>query len=457
MSKAKKEEQLILPYGFEPRWYQLEAFKAVDNGTRFILQVWCRRAGKDLGDWNLMVMQAFKKPGVYYYFFPTYEQGRKAVWENIDNGGRRLTDYVPGFNMKTPNPYVKRISNQSMVIELTNGSIIRIVAADKVEDSIVGTNPAMCVYSEYSLQDPMGLKLMMPVHEANKGIVVINGTPRGRNHLYQLYQRVKDDPNWFTSVLTIEDLQLYTKKDIDAQVKSYHAVGMTDDEIAQEMYCSWSAGIRGAYYADLLEKATIDGRIQDFPPHPERYVDTFWDLGVSDDTTIWFRQIIDGRVVFIDYYQESGQPLSHYVQMLDEKGYNYRTHYIPHDGGNRRDLGHRVATTEELLGELMRDAKMSDDVVVVPKMKVQQGINKVRDRFGLYHFSQERCHEGLKALEAYHRKWNAKAGVYSQHPAHDWASHAADALRVEAVSEVPMLETNSPWTVRLNTDFDIED
>jgi hypothetical protein len=435
MGRPAKDKGISLPYNFDARWYQMEAFQAFDKGKKKLLLVWARRAGKDLFCWNLLVREAFKTTGVYYYFFPTYEQARKAVWENIDNDGRKMLDYIPGISDKTPNSYVKRISNQSMVVELANGSIIRLVAADQVEESIVGTNPRLAIFSEFSLQDPMGLKLMLPVFAINKGSYIINGTPRGQNHFYKLYKTAIESPEWFVSYLPIDKLNLYTKEELDAMAESFRVGGMTDDEIKQEMYCSWSAGNRGAYYADLIEKAQDDGRLGEFVEDTTCYVDTFWDLGIGDDTTIWFKQIQKNKIVFIDFYSTNGQSISHYVDILKSKGYKYRTHFIPWDGNQRKDTGSKITTTSELLRDQLRQAGLEDDVVVAPRAPVQQGINLIRQRFSLYHFNEVTCKQGLDALIAYHRKWDAYNGVYSAHPVHDWSSHAADALRTEAVCE----------------------
>lgn len=431
MAKSNDTNIITIPHGFNPRWYQLEALKAFDSGIRYLCLVWSRRMGKDLFCFNLMVREAWRVPGIYYYFFPTYEQGRKALWENTDNEGRRLIDYIPGaYDNKIPNEFVRRINNQSMVIEFTNGSIIRIVAAEQVDKSIVGTNPKGAVFSEFSIQDPQGLKYMMPIFLVNSGWYIINGTPRGKNHFYDLFKRVEAEKDWFVRLMAIDQAHVFTPDEIKAMEKQLMLAGYTEDEVQQEMYCSWAAGIRGAYYADLLERAQLEGRIGDFVDNGSS-VDTFWDLGVDDDTAIWFRQIQNGKIVFIDYYKASGEPTSHYVDVLKEKKYRYRTHYLPHDGNNRRNTGDRIITEADMLREALYDAKLSDDVVIVPKSSPQAGIQSVRYRFPLYHFNKDKCKDGLISLEQYHRKWDPNKGVYSQHAVHDYTSHAADAIRTE--------------------------
>lgn len=457
---ATKQQALHLPYNFEPRWYQLDVFKAFDNGTKYFCLVWARRHGKDLMCWNLMIREAFRNPGSYFYFFPTYGQARKAIWEESDISGRRLMDYIPGWEgQKFPNEYIKRINNQAMVVELTNGSIIRMVASNEVENSIIGTNPRGAVFSEFGTQTPLGFKLMMPVFQANKGWFIVNGTPKGRNHFYDLFQKASADKKWFTKELPIDKSQIYSPAEIKEMEEQYAIGGMSPDEIRQELYCDWSAAIRGSYYGDCLERARNEGRIAEFPHNRDLYTDTFWDIGLNDATTIWFRQIQKGKVVFTDCYSATGESPSHFVDVLKDKDYKYRTHYLPHDGEKRHFQPTALVSVADMLRELLVDAKLSDDVYSASKPRVQAGITAVRQRFSMYHFNEVNCQEGLLALESYHKKWDPTTFTYSDTPVHDWSSHYADALRVEAIvegiSETPFGDAFNSRNVKVITDFDI--
>jgi hypothetical protein len=71
---------------------------------------------------------------VYYYVFPEYSQGRKVFWDNIDNDGISMRAHIP-------KELIKNQTDQTMQIELVNGSIIQVVGTDKKIDNIVGANP----------------------------------------------------------------------------------------------------------------------------------------------------------------------------------------------------------------------------------------------------------------------------------------------------------------------------
>jgi hypothetical protein len=82
-----------------------------------------------------------------------------------------------------------------------------------------------------------------------------------------------------------------------------------------------------------MAKALNEGRITKVSIDRTRAVDTFWDLGFGDSTAIWFAQALPGGTFHIvDYLEDSGKPISHYLIELQKKGYLYGTDWLPHDG-----------------------------------------------------------------------------------------------------------------------------
>ncbi|RMD72956.1 MAG: hypothetical protein D6822_00435, partial [Cyanobacteria bacterium J149] len=147
--------KITLPHNFTPRPYQLPLLKALDSGMKRAVVVWHRRSGKDKTAINFMAKKMFERVGQYFYFLPTYKQGRKIIWDGIDGSGFRLLDHIhPDLRVKT--------NDQEMKIQLVNGSIFQVIGTDNV-DSIVGTNPVGCVFSEYSLQDPQAWDFIRPI------------------------------------------------------------------------------------------------------------------------------------------------------------------------------------------------------------------------------------------------------------------------------------------------------
>ena len=423
MIKKPKQEIIQAPHNFKPRDYQLRLFQKMDSGIKRAFLRWHRRAGKDKACYAYMAKEATRKVGAYYYFFPTYKQGRMALWEGIDKDGFKVLNHLhPSL--------IKRQSNQEMSLELTNGSIIRIVGTDDI-DKIVGTNPVGCVFSEYSLQLPIAWTLMSPILAENGGWAIFNGTPRGRNHMYKLEMAMAGSPNWYIDGLDVEQSGLYDSiKEKIGEDRKMHG----DDYVDQEYYVKYSAGVKGAIFMDYIEKARKDKRIGTYIYDPNLCVDTFWDLGVGDSTSIWFRQVRGNQINWIDYFECSGKDLRFYVDILKNKCYNYRTHYLPHDGNNRSIL--TTNTPREVLSARLKEMGVSGDSVTVRKFNSKQdAIQTTRSRMGRMCWNEGTTEEGIEKLSLYHYRWDSKREVFLKEPVHDGTSHCADALMTEAAAE----------------------
>ena len=197
---------------YKPRWYQIEFEKAMFSGYRRAFLLYHRRAGKDYSCWMLTIYAACRDvPGIYYYILPTYNQGRKVIWDGMDESGKRFLDYVPKqFIEGQPN-------SSEMKIRLKNGSLIQIVGSDNT-DAIRGSNHKGVVLSEYAMQDPrIWSEILSPILLKNGGWAVFNTTPMGKNHAWKLWDDMRDSKTWFRQKLTIEDTGLITQEQIDQE------------------------------------------------------------------------------------------------------------------------------------------------------------------------------------------------------------------------------------------------
>lgn len=184
----------------------------------------------------------------------------------------------------------------------------------------------------------------------------------------------------------------------------------------------------GVHYAAQLAAARRQGRITNVPYDPRVPVNTFWDLGKDDDTAIWFHQHINGWDNWIDYYECSDQAFSHYALILQEKGYVYKNHYIPHDGAHRQWGAKELKTSEDLL----HDVGVKPTIVVPQTPNLGIGIRQTRDAFALYRFDETNCKEGVIHLENYRKPWNARLGAWGEGHLKNGHQHAADAIRQHA-------------------------
>lgn len=405
-----------LPYKFVPRDYQIPLLAAFDQGYKRLMAVWHRRAGKDKTCVNVTARETQRRVGTYFYFLPTYAQGKKIVWDGMDSAGFRFLHHFP-TELWAGNP-----NNTEMKLRLTNGSIFQVVGSDNI-DSIVGTNPVGCVFSEFALQDPRGWDYVRPILAENGGWALFNGTPRGRNHHFRLFKMAERNENWWTQLLSYEDTGVLTKEDVDEEIRQ----GMPPELAAQEFECSWQAGQTGSYYGSLMDTAMREGRVTSVPYDPALPVDTWWDLGIGDSTAIIFVQEHRLQIRVIDYLEDSGEGLPYYVKRLSDKPYIYRDHIAPFDI-EVRELGTGNSRLEAA-------RKLGLNFRVARKLPLEDGINAVRMLLPRCWFDADNCARLIESLEAYRKEFDHKQQVFKDRPLHDWSSHACDAMRVGAIGK----------------------
>ena len=200
--------------------------------------------------------------------------------------------------------------------------------------------------------------------------------------------------------------------------------------------CSFDAALEHAYFGKEMREAAEEGRIGLFPYDPRFPVETWWDIGVTDYTAIWFVQRQFGANRFIRFYKNVKFGLPHYLAKLaglqTEFGYIYREHLLPHDA-EVMEWGTGVTRVERFQTAGYKNVR------VVPKIGIYDGIEAVRAMLAVSYFHEADCENGLEALRQYSRKPlpgqtdDTGKQMYGQEPLHDWASHGADAIRTGAV------------------------
>ena len=419
--------EITIPYHFEPRDYQIPIFEAIDEGIKRIIMVRHRRAWKDKACFNIIVKKAAEDVWIYYYVFPTYSQGKKAVWDWIDKDWWKTIKHIP-------DEIIKRKNDTEMKVELINGSIIQIIGSDNV-DSIVWTNPIWIVFSEYSLQSPAVWDFLRPILAENGWWAIFNFTPRWDNHAKELLDMARANDKRLVSINTVNDTKAITPEVLEEERKEIILKNWSDAIFQQEYYCSFDAWIAGNYYAEILSELEKNNHRTVVPYDPWLDVYTVWDLGINDSTAIWFWQRLGKEIRIIDHYENNWEGLSHYVGVLREKWYRYWTMYLPHDAQARSVQTWK--TVEEKMYEYW-----FNDIQIVPRLSVLDGINSARAILPYCYFDRDKTERGRKCLKNYHKEFDDKRTAYKW-PEHDWSSHSADAFRYLAVvNELINWDTN---------------
>lgn len=418
--------RIDLPNKWEPRGYQEPLWGYLSGGGKRAAVVWPRRHGKDDVMLNHVACAAHERVGNYWYCAPIYSQCRKAFWDAVNphTGLKRI-------DMAFPEELRAASNSQEMKITFRNGSTVQFVGSDAF-DTLVGSTPIGIVFSEYALANPNAWSFMRPILLENGGWAAFVSTPRGKNHFYQLHQMAKESKDWFTQVLTNDDTGLFTKEQMEEELREMIAQYSSEEYgralWQQEYFCSFEASLPGAIYGGELAWMTQNGRIGKVEHEPEYPVHTAWDLGFSDETAIWFWQIVAGELRLIDYHESSLKSIEFYADLLKryrkDKGYAYGTHWLPHDARPRTLASGGKSILQQLLDyDIGR-------CVIAPRLDVEEGIQATRATLKMCWIDEDRCMDGIEHLKQYSRSWDDEKKIFSSSPVHDQHSHGADAMRI---------------------------
>ena len=398
-------DRIVIPY--DPRPQQLDWHK---NRKRWNLLLCHRRFGKTVCAINELIKDCLicdKRASRYAYIAPLYKQAKKVAW-----------DYMKFFSKPIPGA---KFNESELRVDFPNEGRIQLGGGDN-PDSFRGEYFDGVVLDEYGDMSPkLFSEVIRPALSDREGWALFIGSAKGGTIFHDLYEDVKDDPEWCVRVYKASETGLIKQTELDSARKL-----MTRDEYEQEYECSWLASIQGAYYSDQLAEAGEQGRITSVPYDEMLLVSTYWDLGVSDSTTIWFVQQYGKEIRLIDYLEASGEGLKFYINALAQKGYLYDRHYAPHDI-QVRELG-----TGKSRLEVARTLGIKFEIT--PNIGVMDGINAARMMFNRCWFDETKCKLGLQALRNYRKEWSDKKREFSSKPLHDWSSHAADSFRYMAVN-----------------------
>ena len=391
---------------YNPRQWTRELH---ESPQRWKVVVAHRRCGKTTASLNHLIRDAIRTPkSKYAYIGPTYKQSKNVAWDILKEYGRKI-DGV-SFN------------ESELRADFANGSRITLYGSDN-PDALRGLGLWGVVYDEYS-QQPSNIhtEIIRPALADHHGYAIWIGTPKGKNDFYRLYKHAINDKSWLGILLTVDNTGLIDNEELADSRKV-----MTDDEYQQEWYCSFTASIKGAYYAKEISTAYKENRITRVLYERGVPVYTLWDLGISDSMAIGFFQKVHQEVRLIDYYESSDKGLDHYIKVLQDKGYIYGRHIAPHD------ITIRELTTGKSRLELAQ--RLGINFEVLPNLGVSDGINAGRLMFSRLWVDKEKCAVWLDYIAQYHREWDDKKGMFKDTPYHDFTSHAADMYRYAALAE----------------------
>lgn len=408
--------------GHLPRPQQVELHRAK---ARFKVLVAHRRFGKTVFCVNELISRARRctlPAPRFAYVAPTQVQAKDVAWSYL----KRYTAPIPDVQVNETELWVELPPHRGG----EQGARIRLYGAEHA-DRLRGLYFDGVVLDEYAHMSPrVWAEVIRPALADRQGWAIFIGTPLGRNGFADLYEgatrgfvqadgaRVPDG-DWAGFLFRSSETGIVP----DAELEAARRI-MSPDQFAQEFECSFDAAVRGAYYATLIADAERSGRIRTFPHEPALPVHTGWDLGIGDPTAIWFAQVALGEIRLIDYVENAGVGLEHYVAQLragHRTDWVYGMHFFPHDLAVK-ELGSGMARAD-----VLRSYGLAPTILGISS--VDDGIAQVRFALRKCWFNATRCADGVKALRQYRSDWDEKRQVLKPVPLHDWTSHAADAFR----------------------------
>jgi phage terminase large subunit len=411
--------------GWRPRDYQRPLWDYLEKGGTRAIQFAHRRWGKDDVALHRSAIAAHQRVGTYWHMLPEAAQARKAIWDAIDpHTGRRRIDLAFPIELRD----VTR--ENEMFIRMKVGSTWQVVGSDNF-NSLVGSPPIGLVSSEHALANPAAWAYLRPILLENGGWFLAITTPRGKNHAYSMLKAHQGEPSWYAGIQSALHTNVFTPEQLTDELHSYLSEYGDDQGQAlfdQEYLCSFEAAILGAYFAGELAKMRAAGRIGSFPWVEGLPVYVGGDLGRTDTTALWFWQMVDGSPRFIDYAEHAGKDVPFFVDLLRAKPYTYAELplWLPHDAKAETLASPRSVQRQ------FRDAGFRNRIVQA--RDVQEGIQASRATLNRCTIDEDSCADGLEALTAYQREWDADLRRFKDHPLHNWASNGADGFRYCSVA-----------------------
>lgn len=411
-------EVIEIPY--KPREHQLKIHELLD-GNRFAVVVAHRRFGKTVAALNHLIREAVlneKEAPRYAYIAPTYGQAKRVAW-----------DYLVKYT--TPLGGTNNISELRVDFW---GRRIQLYGSDN-PDSLRGQYFDGVIVDEVGDQNPkIWTDIIRPSIVDRKGWCLFIGTPKGHNHFKELRDRAKTEEGWGLLEFKASETGVVDKTELSAAKNE-----MGESKYAQEFECSFDAPVEGSYYGELLGELEEKKHMQEIPREELSKTFTAWDLGMGDSTSIWVAQLVGSEVRLLDYYENHGVGLEHYVKWIKDNDYSKAEHILPHDV-RVRELG-----TGKSRLEMLEDAGL--DVKIAPRMGLDDGIQAVRRLLPRCWFNVPQVQIGLNCLRNYHRDYDEKRKIFYERPLHDWSSHGSDAFRYLALG---LDEGHSTWDKPIN-------
>lgn len=251
---------------------------------RFRVAVFHRQAGKSTMAVNEVIRHAKENPGRYWIILPTYRQAKTVTW--------------PLLLAFTPEDWILKANESSLEVRLKNGAEIALKGAENKE-ALLGATLKGVVMDEYgSVQRNVWSEIIQPMLLRHGGWALFIGTPRGKNHFYEVYQFGLSDTHadqWKSYHLSVWDSGVFPTEEIERIRKT-----IPQNIFEAEYEAKFLEG-SGQVFRRIKENATTDEQA----PQRDRLYQVGVDLARLENFTVI--SVIDRHTheqVYIDRFNQ---------------------------------------------------------------------------------------------------------------------------------------------------------
>lgn len=449
------QRKIVLP-SIPPLWYQLPSWIATDRGKRRKITSYPRRHGKDFEDLSLAARDCVNRCGTYYYVFPTRRWAERAIWDtNVEIGGKSklLIDWI------FPNEFCKKFKSDLRIEVQGKHGISKLFMGGTDNLDFVGQGGQGYTMSEFSLHKKEVTSLLAPIIRQSQAYLRLNGTMRGKeNPLYEILQKTKNDPEWYSTWLRPIDTKLYcwVSEEHNINPELYPLIGKINPKTGdyyrncqgipfyniqsdidsglssyafarQEYLNEADGGFVGAYFTYELQKMKTTNRIGRFGGIDKRKpIITSWDIGGAkqdnDNTSAVLWQEYGDMWRVVGFYDESGLSIGGDIENVRRmaKGAFIGGNFAPHDAKktSKQTQVSLIGFAKQEFGFEFKGVPKTDTVKKSIELCRRKMVNIEIDLDG------ENCQKFLDYIGMYREKPETGRPDHS-----DSSSHAGDAMR----------------------------
>ena len=240
-----------MPLQINPHKYQT---KVMLSPARFKVAVWGRRAGKTTCARYTIAQEAFMNPGAKIWVVAlTFGQAKNLYWQPlVDSGSQSLI----------PEEWIEHKMVSELYIKMKNGTQIWLKGSDRI-DSQLGESLDFLVLDEFQSQSADVWNKLRPMLSDRRGKALIIGTPRGYNHLYDMFYKgsvANPTPQDGWESWQITSIQAAEGTGLDPQEIEDARHEMSESQFEQEYLASFDA-VSGRVFKPFSLEHNIADRI----------------------------------------------------------------------------------------------------------------------------------------------------------------------------------------------------